>query len=84
VLAAGTAAPVDLVFADPPYDLGAGEVEHMLAALAPNGWVTQGSVAVVERAAASPSVTWPPGWDRWRDRRYGDTRLEFACYGRTP
>lgn len=84
VLATGTSAPVDLVFADPPYDVGAGEVERMLTALVDNGWVTQGTVAVVERAAASPSHNWPPRWDRWRDRRYGDTRLEFACYGRTP
>ncbi len=84
VLAAGATAAADLVFADPPYDVGAGEVERMLAALNDHGWVTQGSVAVLERAAASPSVTWPPGWDRWPDRRYGDTRLEFACYGRTP
>src|SRR6185503_7324028 len=51
---AGTATPVDLVFADPPYDLGAAEVEAMLRLLTENGWATTGTVAVVERAASGP------------------------------
>ena len=42
VLAAGAAAPVDLVLADPPYDVDAHEIEVLLAALARNGWVRDG------------------------------------------
>jgi 16S rRNA (guanine966-N2)-methyltransferase len=78
VLAAGAAAPVDLVLADPPYDVDAGDVERLLAALAANGWVREGSVAVVERAAGGPPLNWPFGWDTWPHRVYGDTRLELA------
>jgi 16S rRNA (guanine966-N2)-methyltransferase len=78
VLAAGAAAPVDLVLADPPYDVDAGDVERLLAALAANGWVREGSVAVVERAAGGPALNWPVGWDTWPHRVYGDTRLELA------
>ncbi len=78
VLAAGSAAPVDLVLADPPYEVSAGDVEALLTALAVNGWVRDGSVVVVERAAAGPALNWPEGWDCWPPRIYGDTRLELA------
>lgn len=78
VLAAGTASPVDLVLADPPYEVGAAEVEAVLAALTSQGWVRAGTIAVVERAAASAALTWPAGWSRWPERVYGDTRLELA------
>jgi 16S rRNA (guanine(966)-N(2))-methyltransferase RsmD len=78
VIAAGTSTPVDLVLADPPYEVDSGEVEALLAALAVNGWVRDGSVAVVERAAGGPALKWPAGWDSWQPRVYGDTRLELA------
>jgi 16S rRNA (guanine(966)-N(2))-methyltransferase RsmD len=78
VLAGGTAAAVDLVFADPPYGTDTAEVDAALAALTEHGWVDTGSVAVVERAAGSAALTWPAGWSVWPARVYGDTRLEFA------
>jgi 16S rRNA (guanine966-N2)-methyltransferase len=78
VLAGGTAVAFDLVLADPPYDVDATEVEAALTALAAHGWVRPGSVAVVERAAASASLHWPAGWSVWPQRVYGDTRLELA------
>ena len=30
---------------------------------------------------SSPPLTWPEGWSAWRERRYGDTRLEMAQLG---
>lgn len=78
VLAAGTVSPVDLVLADPPYDVEAGEVDAMLAALTAHGWVREETIAVVERAAAGAALTWPAGWSPWPPRVYGDTRLELA------
>jgi 16S rRNA (guanine966-N2)-methyltransferase len=78
VLAAGSAAPVDLVLADPPYDAGADELGAVLGALDEHGWVRAGTVAVVERAAAGAPLTWPAGWSVWPQRVYGDTRLELA------
>lgn len=78
VLSAGTAFPVDLVLADPPYDVAAAEVEAMLAALIAHGWVREGAVAVVERAAGGAPLSWPAGWSLWPQRVYGDTRLELA------
>jgi 16S rRNA (guanine(966)-N(2))-methyltransferase RsmD len=78
VLSAGSPSPVDLVLADPPYDVEAAEVEAVLATLTTHGWVREGTVTVVERAATSLPLTWPAGWSLWPQRVYGDTRLELA------
>jgi 16S rRNA (guanine(966)-N(2))-methyltransferase RsmD len=78
VLAAGAASPVDLVLADPPYDVEAAELADVLAALATYGWAREGTLAVVERPAAGAPLTWPMGWSVWPERMYGDTRLELA------
>lgn len=81
VLAAGAPAPMDLVLADPPYEVAADDVDRVLADLSRNGWVDAGGVVVVERSASSPAVTWPAGWTAWPARRYGDTRLDVAEAG---
>lgn len=78
VLSAGSLSPVDLVLADPPYNVEAAEVEAVLATLTTHGWVREGTVTVVERAATSLPLTWPAGWSLWPRRVYGDTRLELA------
>jgi 16S rRNA G966 N2-methylase RsmD len=78
VLAAGTATPVDLVLADPPYEVATDEVNQVLADLDRHGWVDAGSVVVVERPFSSPALTWPQGWTVWPSRRYGDTRVDGA------
>ncbi len=70
--------PVDLVLADPPYDLDTAEIESVLAMLTAHGWAGPGTVAAVERAAASTRLTWPARWIAWPHRIYGDTRLELA------
>lgn len=78
VVAAGTTSPVDLVLADPPYNVDSADVDAILAALGTNGWTREGTVAVVERATTCAPLTWPEGWRRWPQRVYGDTRLELA------
>lgn len=80
VLASGTESPVDLVLADPPYEVSTADVEVVLDSLNRHGWVRPGTVVVVERAASSAELTWPDGWTAWPVRRYGDTRVEIgAC-----
>jgi len=81
VLAADAPAPMDLVLADPPYELPAADVEQILAGLGRHGWVAAGSVVMVERAATSPPLNWPDGWIGWPSRRYGDTRVDVAEVG---
>lgn len=78
VLAVGTDRPADLVFADPPYEVSSADVTAVLTVLVDGGWVAHGTVAVLERPASAPAVTWPAGWAADRERRYGDTRLEFG------
>jgi 16S rRNA (guanine(966)-N(2))-methyltransferase RsmD len=78
VLAAGTAGPVEVVLADPPYDIEAKEIEAVLAALTAHGWAVAGTVVVMERASRSAPLNWPAGWYPWQWRVYGDTRLELA------
>jgi 16S rRNA (guanine(966)-N(2))-methyltransferase RsmD len=78
VLAAGAERPVDLVLADPPYDVGASGIEAVLVALGTGDWARAGTVAVIERGTAGPELAWPDGWERWPSRRYGDTRIELA------
>ncbi|BBY07847.1 16S rRNA (guanine(966)-N(2))-methyltransferase RsmD [Mycobacterium noviomagense] len=70
--------PVDLVLADPPYDVDTAEIESVLATLTAHGWAGPGTVAAVERAATSSPLTWPARWLAWPHRIYGDTRLELA------
>jgi 16S rRNA (guanine(966)-N(2))-methyltransferase RsmD len=79
VLATSAEQPVDLVLADPPYEVDAGDVEAVLAALTDNGWTTSGTVAVIERAKSGRPLRWPEGWSPWPSRDYGDTRLEMAA-----
>ncbi|MCW2515838.1 MAG: putative methyltransferase [Mycobacterium sp.] len=78
VLAAGADRRADLVFADPPYEVPSADVEAVLSALADHGWLAPGALVVVERSASSPSLVWPHGWAVGKERRYGDTRLEFG------
>ncbi|MGH3966556.1 MAG: 16S rRNA (guanine(966)-N(2))-methyltransferase RsmD [Mycobacterium sp.] len=78
VLAAGADAAVDLVLADPPYDVDAAEIGSVLQALSTHGWARAGTVVVVERASGGVPLNWPAGWQPWQQRVYGDTRLELA------
>lgn len=77
VLATPPADPFDLVFADPPYDLGVAAVEADLAALA-HGWLAPEALVVVERSARGAEIGWPAGFHAEKPRRYGETRLELA------
>ncbi len=78
ILAAGAAAPVGLVLADPPYDVDAAEIGTVLAALTAHGWAGAGTIVAFERSSGSPPVDWPADWEPWPQRIYGDTRLELA------
>ncbi len=78
VLAGAATQPADLVLADPPYEVDEAQVGDMLVALDAGRWAMPGTVAVVERAASGPEVSWPDGWSPWNARRYGDTRIELA------
>lgn len=72
------AAPYDVVFLDPPYDLGDDDLAADLAALVDHGWLVPGALVVVERSARSPEPVWPSALDGQRERRYGETVLWYV------
>lgn len=75
------AVPMDLCFADPPYDVAADRVGTLLAGLVGCGWLALGASVVVERPAADQASPLPESWTDVRRRAYGDTAL---WYGRIP
>lgn len=77
-LASPPAAPYDVVFSDPPYPMSDEDVDADLAALVAHGWLVPGALVVVERAAKRTVVTWPPGIEEDRTRRYGETALWYG------
>jgi 16S rRNA (guanine966-N2)-methyltransferase len=77
VLARGCTQPYDLVLADPPYAVDQAELTAVLTALAEHGWLTGGSLVIVERAKGT-EPDWPRCYEPLRSRRYGDTELHWA------
>lgn len=71
--AVGTA---DVVFIDPPYDLGEAELARVLGLLLPH--LTADATVVVERSSRSPEPLWPAGLRLDRRRDYGETTLWWA------
>lgn len=75
---AGPNAPFNLVFVDPPYRRGLGEAA--LRSAASGGWLTPGSIIILEEAAQAEMVPLP-GFAILDDRRVGDSRARFLRWG---
>lgn len=69
-------ATFDLVFLDPPYDLGETELTATLALLVPH--LSAHADVVIERASRSPEPSLPNGLVSDRSKRYGDTTMWWA------
>jgi 16S rRNA (guanine966-N2)-methyltransferase len=73
----GTASPMQpfqLLFADPPYGKGLGELA--LAAAADGGWLSPGAICVLEERADVEPVL-PAAFEALDKRTYGDTALHI-------
>lgn len=70
--------PSDLVFIDPPYDIGEEVLEGILTALVQQRWLSPDALVVVERSSRSPEPRWPGGLEAEGARRYGETKVWFA------
>jgi len=68
----------DVVFADPPYALGADELRQVLANLMDAGVVAGNTVVVVERASRDPKWSWPHGIASLREKAYGEGTLWYG------
>ncbi|WP_395725500.1 16S rRNA (guanine(966)-N(2))-methyltransferase RsmD [Nakamurella sp.] len=73
--------PIDIVVADPPYDLPDADVITVLIALVAACVLAEHADLIVERSARSGEVPWPEPLTAVRAKKYGDTLL---CYGRAP
>ena len=71
---AGTIAPFDLAFCDPPYGKGLGE--KALASAAAGGWLKPDALCVLEERGGS-EVVLPAGFDVLDRREAGDSQLLF-------
>lgn len=69
--------PFDLVFSDPPYDIGDTAMNDDLAALTP--LLSPHAIVIVERAkrSAAPALA-AAGLELIREKNYGDTTLWWA------
>lgn len=65
----------DLVFLDPPYGKGLGQIA--LARAAEQGWIAPGADIVWEESAPQDA---PPGFTLVQHRKYGDTHLTLLEY----
>lgn len=72
--AAGTIEPFDLVFADPPYDKGLGELA--LASAKAGGWLAPGAICVLEERA-NAVIALPDGFEILDQRSAGDSQVLF-------
>jgi 16S rRNA (guanine966-N2)-methyltransferase len=74
---AGTVAPFDLVFCDPPYGQALGE--RALDAAASGAWLRDGTVCVLEEQAGA-EIHWPDGFEEIEQRRYSGTGITIARF----
>lgn len=72
---AGSLAPFDLIFCDPPYGKGLGE--RALASAVEGQWIAPEAIAVLEERAG-PAPAWPAPFEEIDRRRYGDTEIAIA------
>ncbi|MFT4044047.1 MAG: 16S rRNA (guanine(966)-N(2))-methyltransferase RsmD [Gordonia sp. (in: high G+C Gram-positive bacteria)] len=70
---------MDLVFTDPPYALGAEEVDADLVSLTA-GWLAPEALVVAERSARTPDIGWPAAFEVVVARTYGDTHVEVGRF----
>ena len=73
-------ARIDLVLADPPYDVAEESIAEVLLLLVTHTWLSDEALVVVERSARSPEPRWPHGLVGSGERRYGDTKMWFADF----
>jgi 16S rRNA (guanine966-N2)-methyltransferase len=71
-------APYDVVFLDPPYDLGDDALREVLVSLGDHGWLAPAALIAVERPTRGGPWEWPAGIQPERSRRYGEATLWYG------
>ncbi|MFM7083737.1 MAG: 16S rRNA (guanine(966)-N(2))-methyltransferase RsmD [Hyphomicrobium sp.] len=73
----GTMGKFDLVFMDPPYKKGLGELA--LSSLEKGDWLNHSAIIVWEEHALA-NITWPKSFKEVDRRTWGDTQVAFGCF----
>lgn len=63
----------DLALLDPPYDTDVGPALELL-----RPWLAEDAVVAVERRTRRSTFAWPEGYERIRERTYGEATLWYA------
>jgi 16S rRNA (guanine966-N2)-methyltransferase len=79
-IVAGTAPgdPYDVVFLDPPYDVGDDALREILLTLLAQHWLAEDALVTVERSTRGGEFHWPGGFAGLRSRRYGEATLWYG------
>lgn len=67
----------DLVFIDPPYEVGGLELDHVLEGLVPR--LAPDAVIALERSSRTPAPAWPAGLALDKVSRYGETAIYWLA-----
>ncbi|WP_328916446.1 MULTISPECIES: 16S rRNA (guanine(966)-N(2))-methyltransferase RsmD [unclassified Streptomyces] len=70
--------PYDVVFLDPPYDVGDDELREILLTLLANDWLSGEALVTVERRTRGGEFGWPGGFEGLRSRRYGEATFWYG------
>jgi 16S rRNA (guanine966-N2)-methyltransferase len=70
-------APFDLVFADPPYDVGAEAIAALVEHLGAPGWLSPGATLSIEGPVGS-GILLPKSFRTGWERTFGDTLVVFV------
>jgi 16S rRNA (guanine966-N2)-methyltransferase len=84
VAGGGPAAPYDVVFLDPPYDVADDSLRAVVTDLLGGGWLAERALVVAERATRGGEWHWPAGVEADRSRRYGEATLWYGRAARQP
>ena len=67
--------PFDLIFLDPPYNQGLGELA--LTSALKGGWIKENALIVLEESK-NAEIKWPSEITSMDTRAFGDTNVHFA------
>jgi 16S rRNA (guanine966-N2)-methyltransferase len=67
-----------VVFLDPPYAAGDGDLQEILLTLRTQGWLKEDAIVTVERSTRGGEFKWPKGFEPLRARRYGEGTLWYG------
>jgi len=73
--------PFDIVWMDPPYEMGNAQISRLLTLIDSRGWVSAGGSVLVERGGNISAVEFPESFPDVHPKRFGGTIIYCAKKG---